>query len=352
MAAQSSAEAGIPSHVDTRPCPSCGVPLEAGDRFCPGCGAPQAALEERAAAQASKHFQCKSCGALVALDPRQRSYVCPFCDSSYVVDSTGEQTGRQQPEFVIGFAVTPEEAMERFRSWIGRRGWFRPSDLRSKITAGKLQAVYLPFWSFSTLAESTWSAHIGEYWYRTETYTTRVSGRTVTRTRRVRETEWWPLSGRYHHYWSGYLVSGSRGLPQEYADRIGPYELAGLRRYEPYYLAGWMCEEYSVEREQAWETCREEFCRWQARSIADFLPGDTHRHLDVHTEFSRTNSDLILLPVYLLAYRYRGKLYRFLVNGQTGKTAGDMPLSPLRIALAIGAAVLLLLVLMLWLSWQ
>ncbi len=351
MAAQSSAEADIQSRVQTRPCPSCGAPLEADDRFCPACGTEQTAAKKEAATRPPKYFHCNSCGAQVALDPDRRSYVCPFCDSSYVVDFSPEQSGRQQPEFIIGFAVTPEEAMERFRRWIRRGGWFRPRDLRKKITAEKLQGVYLPFWSFSTLAESAWSAQIGEYWYRTETYTTRQNGRTVTRTRRVRETEWWPLCGRYHHYWSGYLVSGSRGLSQEDADRIIPYELAGLRRYEPHYLAGWMCEEYSVEREQAWETCREEFCRWQRSSIQGFLPGDTHRQLAVQTEFRSTNSDLILLPVYILAYRYRGKVYRFLVNGQTGKTAGDKPLSPARIALAVVAAVLLLLVTILWLWW-
>ena len=38
---------------------------------------------------------------------------------------------------------------------------------------------------------------------------------------------------------------------------------------------------------------------------------------------SETRPDLILLPVYLLSYRYRDKLYRFLLNGQTGKAAGD-----------------------------
>ena len=44
---------------------------------------------------------------------------------------------------------------------------------------GKLRGVYLPFWSFSTLAQSTWSAEIGEHWYRTETYSTVENGRTV-----------------------------------------------------------------------------------------------------------------------------------------------------------------------------
>jgi hypothetical protein len=74
------------------------------------------------------------------------------------------------------------------------------------------------------------------------------------------------------------------------------------------------------------------------------LPGNTHRGLEVKTDFSRINSDLCLLPVYVLSYRYRDKLYRFLVNGQTGKCAGTKPVSWVRIltAVSVGVAVVVL----------
>jgi hypothetical protein len=201
--------------------------------------------------------------------------------------------------------------------------------------AEKLKGVYLPFWSFSMLARSRWSAHIGEYWYRTETYTTTENGKTVTKTRTVRETEWWPLSGNHHRYYSHYLVSGSRGLSQHEADRIKPFHLAALKRYEPYYLAGWLNEEYSIEREEGLSVCQQEFHRREQQNVAALLPGDTRRGLQVDTHFSDINSDLTLLPVYLLSYRYRDKLYRFMVNGQTGKMAGDKPVSWRKIALAV-----------------
>ena len=54
--------------------------------------------------QLTKHFKCQQCGAEVATDPDQRSYVCPFCDSTYVMEFSPDETGRQPPEFVIGFA--------------------------------------------------------------------------------------------------------------------------------------------------------------------------------------------------------------------------------------------------------
>jgi hypothetical protein len=333
-----------PPASPARPCPACGAPVEALDKFCPFCGAEQpaaVALSDAGAASEQKHFQCKNCGAEVTVDPQQRSYACPFCDSNYVVEFTPEQTGRQPPEFVLGFAVTPEQALERFRQWLGRNSWFRPRDLRLAQVEGKLRGVYLPFWSFSMLAQSRWSAAIGEHWTRAETYTTEENGKTVTKTRQVTETEWWDLSGGHHEYYSGYLISGSRGLAQKDADRIAPFHLAALRPYAPSFLAGWLCEEYSVERQAAEQASKQAFAEMEERNIAQFLPGDTYRNLQTDTQFSRIGTDLILLPIFLLSYRYHNKLYRFLLNGQNGKAAGDKPLSPWRVAVAVGLALLL-----------
>jgi len=337
------------------PCQACGCPIEAGDKFCPACGTPLAnasplAVDSRdaeivEAEQANRHFRCDTCGAEVMTQPEQRSIVCPFCDSTYVVEFARDMTTRQPPEFIIGFAFTPQQARERFRRWLAQNSWYRPGDLKQAQIEDKLKGVYLPFWSFNMLAQSRWSASIGEYWYKTETYTTTDSkGRTVTRTRRKRMTEWWPLSGRHHKFYGGYLVSAADGLPQQEAETIKPFQLPALKRYEPFYIAGWLCQEYKMEREEAVERCQEEFYRREQNNIARFLPGDTFRSLHVNTSFGQIHSDLILLPVYMLSYRYKDKVYRFLLNGQTGRCAGAKPMAWHRIG-AVAAIVTALIVL-------
>jgi hypothetical protein len=328
-------------------CEVCGAPVEPGDKFCGFCGSAQpekAKTEERSGKSAARFFRCENCGAQVTVDAEHRSTTCAFCDSNYVVEFTPEQTGRLPPEFVIGFTVPPEQAQRRFREWLGRSPWFRPGDLRLAEIEGKLRGAYVPFWSFSMLAQSRWSAEIGEHWYTTETYTTTENGKTVTHTRRVEHTEWWNLAGGHHDYYSGYLISGSRGLSQDDSRRIQPFHLAGLKRYEPYFLAGWLSEEYSVGRDEALAACRQVFGDWEAENVKKFLPGDTHRNLQVQTEFSQVNSDLILLPIYILSYRYHNKLFRFLINGQTGKIIGQKPLSWLKVGLAAGLGIILILI--------
>lgn len=363
------------------PCDACGSPIEPLDKFCLACGlanpnyhaAAEAQVagspstsspaeiitaelapgesstarqnERRSEMPAQRHIQCQSCGAEVAIDPDQRSYVCAFCDSTMVVEQPASQ--RQPPEFVIGFAFTPDQAKERFRKWLHDGNWFRPGDLVIRASTEQFKGVYLPFWSFSMLAQSIWHASIGMYWYRTETYTTTDSkGRTTTHTRQVRETEYFPLSGEHHHYYSGYLVSASKGLSQREADLVMPYQLPAARRYEPYFLAGWISEEYSIDKDQALVTCQEEFRNRERQNVSAFMPGDTHGSVSVGTEFSHINSDLWFIPIYLLHYGYHGKTFRVIINGQTGKLYGTKPISVPRIliAVALGLAVAALVV--------
>jgi DNA-directed RNA polymerase subunit RPC12/RpoP len=356
-----------------KPCEACGTPIEPLDKFCPACGVGNPDFHEPIAATVvppasppqarpggggspapppvtpeQKHFRCETCGAEVATDPNERSYVCPFCDSTYVIELPTRDTGRQRPEFVIGFAISPEEAHAKFKAWLADNGWYRPGDLRTSAVVDKMKGVYLPFWSFTMRADSNWQASIGEHWYRTETYTTTDSkGNTTTRTRQVQETEWYPLGGKHHRYYNGYLVSGSKGLRQDQALRVQPYQLPALKRYAPYFLAGWFAEEYSVDRQQALALSQQEFYRREQHNIAAFLPGDTHRNLQVSTNFSQVSSDLCLLPMYIASYKYQNKLYRFLLNGQTGRMAGDKPVSWQRIAILVSVIVAVVLVLLL-----
>jgi hypothetical protein len=43
----------------------------------------------------------------------------------------------------------------------------------------------------------------------------------------------------------------------------------------------------------------------------------------------------LLLPLWVVAYRYRGKTWRLVVNGQTGQVDGEAPLSWAKILLLV-----------------
>lgn len=325
-------------------CPTCSRRARLGQPFCEQCGARLFVPATDGAPPARRSFSCPQCGATVQFEEGRRTTTCPFCDTPYVGE--GEVApDRFAPEFVVPFSVTEAQAREKFRLFLARGGWFVPGDVRTSATQPP-RGVYLPFWSFSTRSSSRWSAQIGEVWWETvtEMRTVMVNGRATSQmvTRQVRRVEWYPLGGAFHQYHAHYLVSGSRGLPQTIADAIRPYPVAEAVRYAPHYLAGWLAEEYSIEREEAARISTEVFAENERQDVAGFLPGDEQSDVDVETEFSETTTDLLLLPVWVLAFQYRDRAWRFVVNGATGKVWHERPVSGRRIAVAVLLGIALL----------
>ena len=320
-------------------CPRCSRRARAGQPFCESCGERLASPESAESSDEERRtLTCQDCGAASRIPAGERTGTCPFCGAVYV--ARGELGAeRIPPEFILPFTVNKARAEESFREWLGRFALFVPGDLQKRSSVEKLRGVYVPFWSFSMRSDSVWSARIGEHWYETvtESYTTTENGKLVTktRTRRVQHTEWYPLDGRFHQFHSHHLVCASKGLTPESARRIQPFPIGELTRYAPHYLAGWIAEEYAVGRETALAESREEFLERERHAIHEFLPGDTSSDLEITTEFSDETEDLVLLPLWIFAFRYREKAYQYLLNGATGEGHGDKPLSALRIAVFI-----------------
>jgi hypothetical protein len=56
-------------------------------------------------------------------------------------------------------------------------------------------------------------------------------------------------------------------------------------------------------------------------------------------------SNPVLLPVWVMAFRYKRKLYRVVINGQTGKLTGTAPFAYGKLATIIGIVLVVLLAL-------
>ena len=70
------------------------------------------------------------------------------------------------------------------------------------------------------------------------------------------------------------------------------------------------------------------------------IGGDEQRVTSIDTEYSAESFKHVLLPVWMAAYKYNAKTYRFVVNGQTGKVQGERPYSAWKIAFAVLVAAL------------
>ena len=282
--------------------------------------------------------QCPQCGAAVSWDAGLLSAQCASCEAALDV-TEGESA--EPVDFVAPFQVSREQASNALAAHLEAQ-WLAPDALRRAVRPDELHAVLVPFYAFDATVRSTYSCQVGCYWYRTETYTTRVNGKTVRRTRRVRETEWHHLSGTHGATWSDHLVSASVGLPEAESNALEPFDVGAAKPFEPSWVAGLIAEQLSVGHEQALVTARAELGSLAERTIAGaHLPGDTHKNLRSASDVDVDGVRLVLLPVWTAVYRADAtKPMRLLVNGQTTEVVGHVPRSPWKVALLVVVGVL------------
>ena len=282
---------------------------------------------------AVKSFKCQSCGATTNLEPNVTSTACPFCGSNQVLEQAPDPN-LIQPESVIPFGVDEKRASQLFRDWLGR-GLFHPNDLKKYGGGQKLGGVYLPFWTFDAHAESDWRAESGYYYYVNETVWVTRDGKRVQETRRVQKVRWQPSSGHRSDDHDDVLVYATKSIDVKILEKIYPFDTKKLMPYNPSYLSGWGAESYQIPLADAWTLGQSLIDREQYSRCGRDVPGDTQRNLRVNTRLSNLKYKHVLLPVWLASYRYNNKVYRFMINGQTGEVQGQKPISWIKVAIAV-----------------
>lgn len=272
---------------------------------------------------------CPNCAAQVEISETQHATECPFCATPVVVD-TG--TNRHiKPRAVLPFALSEETARDAMTDWLGSL-WFAPNGLRDYARKGRrLQGIYVPYWTYDAQTKSSYQGQRGTVYYVTKTVTR--NGKRVQQ--RVAKVRWSPASGRVARFFDDVLVLASTALPKRYTDALEPWDLSGLEPYAPEYLAGFRAEAYSVSLEDGFSEARAHMDRVIERDVKFDIGGDRQRIHDINTDLSALTFKHILLPVWLAAYKYRGKTFRFVVNGRTGRVRGERPYSATKITFAV-----------------
>jgi len=138
-------------------------------------------------------------------------------------------------------------------------------------------------------------------------------------------------------------VAASKGLDRPLSEAIEPFPTQELVPYEPSYLSGSSPRSTpSGPRTRSRSPGPDVRTGGDPRCLRPGRPGDTQRNLQVQTEWSAVTYKNALLPVWIAAYDYAGKPYRFLVNGVTGKVSGKAPWSWVKIGLAVLAVATIL----------
>jgi LSD1 subclass zinc finger protein len=309
-------------------CASCGNLIDEEDLFCSNCGREAERQGDGAPPPIEEGFigfDCTTCGASLTYDARAEGLRCSFCGSVTLVRQAAA-TGRIRARSYMPFEVEREAAQRAFERWIGS-GFFRPFGIREKARLVSMNPVYVPFWSFHGRAHTYWAAD-------------------SSRTPPFARAEWCPVSGEREGEVPNVLVPASGSISEAELGSIAPYDLARMVPYRREDLAAYAVEDFGRSRRESRDRARRAMVEAEREACAALVPGRS-RNVHVSPLFFDLRSDPVLLPIWINAFRYEEKTYRFLVNGQTGKVAGDAPFSLARVAIAAAVAIIILLILLL-----
>ncbi|MBC7155964.1 MAG: primosomal protein N' (replication factor Y) - superfamily II helicase [Rhodobacteraceae bacterium] len=343
--ADGGADGGAERHY---PCSQCGADL----RFAPGqthlacvhCGHEEEipAIPEAKAARAlgeidladglradlapalveeARVTTCPSCGAQVEFAGADHADECPWCASPVVADTAAHRQIR--PQALIPFKLTEAAAADAMARWL-KGLWFAPNALKHYARGGRrMQGLYSPWWTFDAATRSRYTGRRG------------VRRRVRRGKDTVTEVQWTRVSGRVARYFDDVGIVASASLPRAHAEGLQPWDYTELVPYAPDYLSGFRAEAYTVGLEEGHTRARAVMTERIRADVRRDIGGDEQVITTLDTDWREETFKHVLLPVWMAAYRFRGKSYRFIVNGQTGKVQGERPWSAWKIGFAI-----------------
>jgi predicted RNA-binding Zn-ribbon protein involved in translation (DUF1610 family) len=311
-------------------CTICGAILDEEDLFCANCGteapAPEGQKPQPGSVLATHNFLCDGCGAGMSYDASAQTLRCPFCGGEKLTEVKDAKT--LSPQRIVPMKVTRDQALACMHKWLPSSFW-RPSDLAQQAVIEKMTPLYVPYWVFS--------AHTYTYWT-ADTSQTPMGAR----------ASWYPVSGEHRGEYRGLLIGASGSLTPSETTTLCPFDLSEGVPPERVDLTNVVYEPFQVQRKYARPLAQRGFEELIGRDCKQYVPGNC-RNMKVNVRAENLHGEPVLLPVYIMAYRYKGHVYRFLVNGQTGRCTGTAPTSYLKIAAVAGivlAAILVILICM------
>jgi LSD1 subclass zinc finger protein len=336
----------------TFPCTSCGAKLAfkpGSDRLgCPYCGTtnviPESSdtieeldfeqfledIERHAETVTQSAVKCTNCGAEQTLPPAISIGSCTFCHAPLVSKSYALRLIK--PKAVAPFAIDRGQAQETFRKWIGSL-WLAPGKLKTYAKSDDgLRGIYIPYWTYDCSSATDYQGRRGDNYYDEEVVWVKDSnGQDVQQRRQVQKINWTPAAGHVQLRHDDVVVLASRSFPPELKAPLSGWRLTELKPYQAEYVAGFQVEGYALGLKDGFVAAQPAINAEIASAIRRDIGGDHQQILTTRVAHSDVTFKHVLLPLWVSSYVYKGRTFRFMINGQTGQVTGEWPKSPWKI---------------------
>jgi DNA-directed RNA polymerase subunit RPC12/RpoP len=284
--------------------------------------------------------KCQACSAETKFDSNIHADACPFCGARIIADTKEHRV--IHPKSILPFKITSSQATESYRRWLSKR-WFAPNKLKKHARKDrKLNGVYVPYWTYDCHTLTYYRGQRGDIYQVPRQVSVMVNGRRTTRTKMVTKIRWTPASGSTRRSFDDVLIYATDSLPRDFARELAPWDLGELTPYQEEFLSGFQSEIYKTRLDQGFDYAKQRMHPVIRQDIRAEIGGDQQRISAVDTQYSKIRFKHILLPFWVAGFRYRDKVYQFIVNGRTGEVQGDRPYSWIKIGLAVLFAAIIL----------
>lgn len=265
-----------------------------------------------------RNFQCPSCGGQIMTEESTAATFCPYCDNPTILPS--RLSGSIRPDAILPFKTTKEDAQTAFLNLCKGKPLL-PKNFTQEQRLDRITGVYVPFWLYDCEGQFEGS-------YRA----TNVSRWSDSRYRYCK-TDHYVAQRTASAQFRGIPMDGSTKADDTLMESIEPYHYSELVPFELPYLTGFLADKYDVPSEQGESRIRQR--------VDESMQEQIRISLSRYTTCQATTRDLrvknsraryVLLPVWMLNTNFRGKIYTFAMNGQTGKITGELPVCPRRTA--------------------
>lgn len=247
-------------------------------------------------------YSCTACGAELMVNRNEASTFCSYCGQPTVVFNRVSK--ELKPDYCIPFSVTDEEAMSRIREKL-KKGWFIPQEIK-ELKIDKLKGIYIPFWlhDIKIREKANFKAKRG-------------SGKTEYTVHFFRDAE-----ATYQKI----TCDGSKKLNDELSQRLEPFEMSGLRKFNPEYMSGFYADRYDIDEQGTRKVALKRAKEFLEEDMLESLENCHSKSVEQENiKYEFMKHSYALLPAWFLTFRYEGRLHTILVNGQTGKIVGNVP---------------------------
>ena len=322
-------------------CPSCGASLtwQPGSQVlsCRFCGAqtPVNQLDLSGETPAPerepeplKGYKCEMCGAEIVTGATTAATRCYFCHSPVVLEDRLSADFR--PDGVIPFRIEREEAERQFQAYLKAHRFVRHSFFGSALMED-FSGVYYPYWVGDVAGHAVLDGQ-------GKTVSTAVRGNYLYTTTRL-----FQLHREGELRAKNFIRKALSSVDRQLSDGVHPFDLSDIKPYTPGYLSGFLAEMRDIPKDGPMQEIAQE-----AQELAGSMMRRGMKYSDVNANVSLQNPAVtmryVLLPVWVLMYRENGgnQIYSYLMNGQTGKVCGRLPINTGKLmgtAAGIGAAV-------------